>query len=297
MSVKLMSMVFDRYHQGGGLLLLALALADHAHDDGSHVFPSVAALAAKTRQSVRTVQYQLRDMEAEGWLISVSAGNGGRSMSTEYCINPAWVAGADIEELGADSDDVFPEKDDQKGATGGTKGCNLTQERVQLATQKGATGGTKGCNPRHKRVQPVAPANNHHRTINNHQGTMHARNRASPTLQKIPDCPVQKIIDAYHDQLPTLPNVVVVGSRRKKAIVRFWAWVMSSKKSDGTHRAANADEGLAWVQAYFGRAAKNDFVTGKTQRSKGHENWEATIDFLVQENAIAMVIERTKATA
>ena len=158
MSVKLMSMVFDRYHQGGGLLLLALALADHAHDDGSHVFPSVAALAAKTRQSVRTVQYQLRDMEAEGWLISVSAGNGGRSMSTEYCINPAWVAGADIEELGAASDDVFPEKDDQKGAIHDIKGCNLTQERVQLATQKGAIHDIKGCNPLHPQITIMEPS-------------------------------------------------------------------------------------------------------------------------------------------
>jgi hypothetical protein len=279
-------------------MLLALALADHAADDGGRVWPSVALLAEKTRQSPRTVQYQLRRMEAVGWLQTVSAGNGGRSMATEYRINPAWIAGAAFDDLAPPQNEP---SDIETGAvldqTGGVKGCNPAHKRVQSSAQKGAIQRTKGCNPRQERVQPVAPASNHHRTIKNHQGTAHALNRASPPAKKIPDCPVQKIVDAYHDQLPTLPRVVVVGSQRKKAIGRFWAWVMTSKKSDGTPRATTADEGLAWVQAYFGRAAKNDFVTGKSPRGRGHEGWEANIDYLVQENAIALVIERTKEAA
>ena len=63
MSIKLMSQIFDRYPNGGGEMLLALAIADHAHDDGTHIYPSVSALAKKTRQSERTVQYQLRKMQ------------------------------------------------------------------------------------------------------------------------------------------------------------------------------------------------------------------------------------------
>ena len=66
MSVRLISEVFARYPNGGGEMLLALALADHASDDGTRVYPSVKALAEKTRQSERTVQYQLRAMEAAG---------------------------------------------------------------------------------------------------------------------------------------------------------------------------------------------------------------------------------------
>ena len=56
MSIKIMSMIFDRYTNGGGEMLLALAIADHAHDDGTNIFPSVKSLANKTRQSERTVQ-------------------------------------------------------------------------------------------------------------------------------------------------------------------------------------------------------------------------------------------------
>ena len=131
MSVRIMTAVFDRYPNGGGEMLLALALADHASDDGTRVYPSIKALAEKTRQSERTIQYQLRRMEESGWLILVNAGNGGRSMTSEDRISPEWIKGAEIAPI-----------------------------------QKGATDDTKGCNPRQERVQPIAPANNHHRTIN-----------------------------------------------------------------------------------------------------------------------------------
>lgn len=137
MSVKVMTAVFDRYPNGGGEMLLALALADHASDDGSRVFPSVKALSDKTRQSERTVQYQLRRMEESGWLILVGTGNGGRSMAREYRISLDWIKGADIAPI-------------QKGA---------------IDDIKGATDDTKGCNPRQERVQTIAPANNHHGII------------------------------------------------------------------------------------------------------------------------------------
>lgn len=146
MSVKIMSQVFDRYPNGGGEMLLALALADHASDDGTRVYPSVAALAAKTRQSERTIQYQLRRMEEAGWLILVNAGHGGRSLSREYRISAAWINGAEFADL-QNGAEIAPF---QNGANG----------------EKGAIHDTKGCNPRQKRVQQVAPANNRHRTIN-----------------------------------------------------------------------------------------------------------------------------------
>lgn len=138
MSIKVMNAVFGRYPNGGGEMLLALALADHASDDGTRVYPSIKALAEKTRQSERSVQYQLRRMQESGWLILVNAGNGGRSMHSEYRISLDWIKGAEIA--------LF-----EKGATDDKKSANDS---------------TKGCNPQQKRVQRVAPANNRHRTIN-----------------------------------------------------------------------------------------------------------------------------------
>ena len=142
MSVKIMSQVFDRYPNGGGEMLLALALADHASDDGTRVYPSIGALAAKTRQSERTVQYQLRRMEDAGWLILVNAGHGGRSLSREYRISTDWINGADFDDL--------------------QKGAEIAPFQNGANGEKGAIHNTKGCNPLHPQITVIEPSKNHH---------------------------------------------------------------------------------------------------------------------------------------
>ncbi len=97
--------------------MLALALADHAHDDGTHIWPKIKTLAKKTRQSERTVQYQLRKMEGDGFILLVNEGNGGRGMSNEYVINPDWLKGAEIAPFSNGA------SDDEKGASGSKKGA------------------------------------------------------------------------------------------------------------------------------------------------------------------------------
>lgn len=156
MSIKVMTAVFDRYPNGGGEMLLALALADHASDDGTRVFPKIASLAEKTRQSNRSVQYQLRRMVESGWLIEVGFNNGGRSTPNEYRISEDWIKGAEIAPI-------------KKGATDDKKGANDN---------------TKGCNPRQERVQQIAPAYNRHESSMNHQSTVKS---AALGLNDVPD--------------------------------------------------------------------------------------------------------------
>ncbi|MBF3745756.1 helix-turn-helix domain-containing protein [Burkholderia pseudomallei] len=130
MSVKVMNAVFERYPEGGGEMILALALADHSHDDGTHIYPSVEKLAAKTRQSPRAVQYQLRRMQQSGWLILVSESKGGRGNTREYRINSDWINGAELAPISSGSKGAknAPNgkgaNDDVKGATGDIKGAN-----------------------------------------------------------------------------------------------------------------------------------------------------------------------------
>lgn len=156
MSAKVFGAVFERYRNGGGELLLALALADHAHDDGTHIFPYVETLAEKTRQSVRAVQYQLKNMRKAGWLIPVNSGNGGRNQASEYRISPEWLAGqepippaqegekeanekfapfSDDQEKGANHD-IKGASDDLKGANGDSKGCNGLHPHITVKNQK-----------------------------------------------------------------------------------------------------------------------------------------------------------------
>lgn len=83
-----MTLVWKHYPEGGSELLLALALADWADDQGGHIFPSVATMAAKTRQSDRNVQYLLAKMKEVGWLEQLEAGGtiDGKKLSTSYRI-------------------------------------------------------------------------------------------------------------------------------------------------------------------------------------------------------------------
>jgi hypothetical protein len=93
MSIKLMTMVWDRYPVGGNEMALALVLADHAHDDGSRIWPGLASMAQKTRTSRATVQRMLAHMQARGWLELVRPASGRQGDTNEYRIAAAWIAG------------------------------------------------------------------------------------------------------------------------------------------------------------------------------------------------------------
>lgn len=66
MSIKIMSWVWQHSQHKGSELLLLLAIADYAHDDGTNAFPSIETLAAKTRMSQRATQYGIRALEEAG---------------------------------------------------------------------------------------------------------------------------------------------------------------------------------------------------------------------------------------
>jgi hypothetical protein len=91
MSIKLMTQVWQRLNCSGGELLLALAIADISDDDGDRIYPSVATLADKTRQSERQVQRQLKKFRTRKWLQVKKASKG--RVTSRYRINPAWING------------------------------------------------------------------------------------------------------------------------------------------------------------------------------------------------------------
>ena len=83
-----MTHVWDCGQYNGSKLLLLLALADFAHDDGGNVYPSVDTLAQKTRCDRRTVQRNLRQLEGEGAILLVRAAT--RHGPAEYQLGAAF---------------------------------------------------------------------------------------------------------------------------------------------------------------------------------------------------------------
>lgn len=227
MSVRVMTAVFERYPNGGGEMLLALALADHASDDGSRVFPKVKDLAIKTRQSERAVQYQLRRMEETGWLTLVGYGNGGRSMAREYQISQDWINGAEIAPM-----------------------------------QKGANDDSKGCKTEHERVQPIAPANNRHKSSINHQSVQRAQAPAPASPRKVRSKPK-----------PPLDETALQAACR------------------ATWEAYSTAYATRYGTAPLRNAKVNSAIKGFVQRV-GHDEAPAVAGFFVDRVADPMVVRR-----
>lgn len=124
---------------------------------------------------------------------------------------------------------------------------------------------------------------------------------AGPTKTPTIPCPYDAIVEAYHLALPTMPKVRLrdgpTWAARQKVMRSVWGWVLSSRKSDGQPRAETAEQALAWISGYFGRAAQNDFVMGRTHRSAEHANWRADLDYLLSTSGMKQVIEKTQDAA
>lgn len=84
MSIRVMTAVWDSPCEDPSTLLLLLALADWANDQGE-CWPSVANLATKARMSVRNCQLHLRRLEKIG-VIDCLPGNG-RTHTNHYFLN------------------------------------------------------------------------------------------------------------------------------------------------------------------------------------------------------------------
>lgn len=120
------------------------------------------------------------------------------------------------------------------------------------------------------------------------------RHTSPAKLPTLPKCPQDVIVTVYQQELPDLPAVRLMPAKRAAALSAFWRFVLTTKRSDGTPRATNEEEALAWIRAYFQRASKNDFLMGRGKRDGEHANWRCDIDFLLSDKGKAHVIERTE---
>lgn len=84
MSIRVMSHVWENSKQSGSALVLLLAIADFANDDGM-AWPAIGTLAKKIRMSERYVHRLVRDMVTAGEMrVEYKAGKNG---TNQYWIN------------------------------------------------------------------------------------------------------------------------------------------------------------------------------------------------------------------
>jgi hypothetical protein len=96
-----MALVWEHAPVAEGELLVLLAIADHASDDGTNAWPSKATLAKKARLSERRVQAILRSLEAKN-LLRIETQKGGtmdmdnRHRPNRYSVVLSSLTGATI---------------------------------------------------------------------------------------------------------------------------------------------------------------------------------------------------------
>lgn len=87
MSIKIMSWVWDNSPYEGKVLLIHLALADFANDEGT-CWPNQKRIAKKCRCSVETVRTSVRKMQEDGLIEIVSASSGRGNSHVYHLLNP-----------------------------------------------------------------------------------------------------------------------------------------------------------------------------------------------------------------
>jgi hypothetical protein len=110
-----------------GQQLVLLALADHAHDDGTRCYPGVSYLAWKTGYSERNVIRILGELESMGIIEAQSEKRGGAGNVTEYHIHM---------EKGDKKDEYNPDKSHKRVTTQTEKGDN-SDKNPDNSAQKG----------------------------------------------------------------------------------------------------------------------------------------------------------------
>jgi hypothetical protein len=88
MSIRVMAQVWGDSQQSGGKLLVLLALADYANDEGV-CWPSIESLAAKARLSERQTQRVIRELESSGEVKIYTGGFvSGDKLANTYRVQP-----------------------------------------------------------------------------------------------------------------------------------------------------------------------------------------------------------------
>lgn len=148
MSIRLMSLVWDIHWPTQSHLLVALKLADHAHNDGSSIYPAKASVARQAQCSESTVSNALRALRNCGILHVVQEGGSGPRSPTIYRFNVELLealAGIKAElEGGADSIEISEELYQQALENKGSTVAPLEGLRGQSDPSKGSTERSKG---------------------------------------------------------------------------------------------------------------------------------------------------------
>jgi uncharacterized protein YdaU (DUF1376 family) len=100
--------------------------------------------------------------------------------------------------------------------------------------------------------------------------------KGSLSGSSIPPCPIDRLVDAYAQHLPALPQPrrsLFRAGKGADAMRARWRWVMTDRYEAGDRHgqrmATTVEEGVAWFERFFAYVAKSDFLTGRDGKWTG----------------------------
>jgi len=102
---------------------------------------------------------------------------------------------------------------------------------------------------------------------------------------RLPPCPIDEIIAAYHEQLPALPRLMVRNDKRDKLISARWRQVFEEGK------VHNREEAIDLFRKYFEFVRDSKFLTGKAAPQKDRTPFMANLEWLMSPSNYANTVE------
>ncbi len=247
MSLRLMAFVWDHFPGSGSQLLVMLKLADFANDAGSNIYPSMSTMARYVRLTEKQTRRIIHELIDSNWLSVVGNVNGGSHTQTrQYQMN--------VERLTPppDGSRTPPKEGSREGLTPPAHG-RPPLPPVSLTPPAHGSQSIKNQKIKHICRQP--------------EGVV------TSLPSGIPPCPVDKIVEIYHEVLPELPPVRMMTDQRRKHLQARW-------------REEPRRQNLDWWRKYFQAIRTSDFLMGKTERP-----FRKGLEWFVKPENLAKVIE------
>src|SRR5690606_36159886 len=100
-----------------------------------------------------------------------------------------------------------------------------------------------------------------------------------PPSESLP-CPVQKIVEAYHELMPDNPKVKVLDDARRRAIAARWK--QAARQEVAPFGYDTSQDGIQAWRKFFEVCNDSDFLTGKAPPGFGRDKpFVADLDFLM----------------
>jgi uncharacterized protein YdaU (DUF1376 family) len=115
-------------------------------------------------------------------------------------------------------------------------------------------------------------------------------NVPSPTKveqKKLPGCAHQKVIDLYHQHLPTLRRVEVWNDARQAMLRSRWREVAAEMAEE---KEVTEQEVLVWWEDFFQHIAHSKFLTGKVSGKDGRA-FAADLEWIVRPTNFVKIVE------